>query len=214
MIGEINKTTGIRGLHPERKPPRAILRDGFKKWRCLVQYRRFIKRNRLPSSAVCRSHGRHLPLEGQNVSTTEVENIIDGSGMVEEAIVYGVEIPKTNGKAGMVTLVPQKMVRPSISTSCLTICRRICRPMRCRCLCGYTNAIEKTGTFKYRKVDIQKLGYSLERSEDDVYAWLPGSSGYTLTDSGAWSRILIRGMFGFDPDFWRGSPHNLASNAW
>jgi len=43
-----------------------------------------------------------------------------------------------------------------------------------------TNAIEKTGTFKYRKVDIQKLGYSLERSEDDVYAWLPGSSGYTL----------------------------------
>ena len=45
--------------------------------------------------------------KGENVSTNEVENIIDGSGMVEEAIVYGVEIPGTNGKAGMVTLVPK-----------------------------------------------------------------------------------------------------------
>jgi citronellyl-CoA synthetase len=41
-----------------------------------------------------------------------------------------------------------------------------------------THAIEKTGTFKYRKVDIQKAGYSLERPHEQVFAWLPKTEGY------------------------------------
>ncbi|MCW9007752.1 MAG: long-chain-acyl-CoA synthetase, partial [Marinobacter sp.] len=117
--------------------------------------------------------------KGENVSTTEVENIIDGSGMVEEAIVYGVEIPGTNGKAGMVTLVPHSnggefdvnslfaYLRDNLPTYAVPVFVRV------------THAIEKTGTFKYRKVDIQKLGYSL-RNGEEVYAWLPRTDGYTL----------------------------------
>ena len=46
-----------------------------------------------------------------------------------------------------------------------------------------TRSIEKTGTFKYRKVDIQKAGYSLEREDDEVFAWLPRTDGYTRLTS-------------------------------
>jgi len=41
-----------------------------------------------------------------------------------------------------------------------------------------TDAIEKTGTFKYRKVDLKKLGYGLDKANDKVLAWLPGTPGY------------------------------------
>lgn len=115
--------------------------------------------------------------KGENVSTNEVENIIDGSGMVEEAIVYGVEIPKTNGKAGMVTLVPNSdsfdinkllaYLQKNLPAYAVPVFVRV------------TNAIEKTGTFKYRKVDIQKSGYALERPHEEVFAWLPKTEGYT-----------------------------------
>ena len=46
-----------------------------------------------------------------------------------------------------------------------------------------TGAIEKTGTFKYRKVDIQKAGYSIDKAGEKVYAWLPGTDGYTRLTS-------------------------------
>lgn len=117
--------------------------------------------------------------KGENVSTTEVENIIDGSGMVQEAIVYGVEIPKTNGKAGMVTLVPQNPEAEFDADKLFTYLQDNLPPYAIPVFVRVTHAIEKTGTFKYRKVDIQKLGYSLDRPHEEVYAWLPGSSGYT-----------------------------------
>jgi citronellyl-CoA synthetase len=46
-------------------------------------------------------------LKGENVSTTEVENMVCEYEKIAEAVVYGVEIPNTNGRAGMaaITLV-------------------------------------------------------------------------------------------------------------
>src|SRR5690606_5785814 len=124
--------------------------------------------------------GETFRWKGENVSTTEVENIIDGSGMVEEAIVYGVEIPKTNGKAGMVTLVPQSNGSAFDINKLFGYLQENLPAYAVPVVVRVTNAIEKTGTFKYRKVDIQKLGDSVEPPADDVYAWLPGASCYTF----------------------------------
>jgi citronellyl-CoA synthetase len=118
--------------------------------------------------------------KGENVSTTEVENIIDGSNMVEEAIVYGVEIPGTNGKAGMVTLVPHANGEEFDINRLFRYLNDNLPPYAVPVFVRVTNAIEKTGTFKYRKVDIQKAGYSIDKPEEQVYAWLPGTEGYTL----------------------------------
>jgi citronellyl-CoA synthetase len=115
--------------------------------------------------------------KGENVSTTEVENIIDGSGMVEEAIVYGIEVPNTNGKAGMVTLVPQDNFEIQALFGYLN---DNLPPYAIPVFIRVTDAIEKTGTFKYRKVDIQKRGYALDNDTDDVFVWLPKTDGYTL----------------------------------
>ena len=47
--------------------------------------------------------------KGENVSTTEVENMLTEYDKIVEAVVYGVEIPNTNGRAGMaaITLKPE-----------------------------------------------------------------------------------------------------------
>ena len=42
---------------------------------------------------------------GENVSTIEVENIISSKINSKEVVVYGVEIPGQEGKAGMATIV-------------------------------------------------------------------------------------------------------------
>ncbi|SDW38505.1 long-chain-acyl-CoA synthetase [Marinobacter mobilis] len=180
LIGEITKKWSFEGYTQKEATEKSILRNAFKngdQW--------------FNTGDVLREIGfRHLQFvdrmgdtfrwKGENVSTTEVENIIDGSGLVEEAIGYGVEIPNTNGKAGMVTLVPQQgkagfdvqglfnYLNANLPAYAIPVFIRV------------TDGIEKTGTFKYRKVDIQKMAYSTEKAEDDVYVWLPKTQEYTL----------------------------------
>ncbi|WP_375192162.1 long-chain-acyl-CoA synthetase [Marinobacter sp.] len=179
LIGEITKKWSFEGYTQKDATEKSILRNAFKKGDAWFNTGDVLREIGFGHLQFVDRMGDTFRWKGENVSTTEVENIIDGSGLVEEAIVYGVEIPGTNGKAGMVTLVPQsngqsfdvnglfRYLRDNLPAYAVPVFLRV------------TNAIEKTGTFKYRKVDIQKLGYSL-RDGESVYAWLPGTDGYTL----------------------------------
>ena len=92
----------------------------------------------------------------------------------------GVEIPGTNGKAGMVTLVPQSNGTPFDLNRLFSYLRDNLPAYAVPVFVRITHAIEKTGTFKYRKVDIQKAVYSLGNDSEKVYGWLPSTNGYTL----------------------------------
>ena len=179
LIGEINKKWAFEGYTQKEATEKSILRDAFKKGDAWFNTGDVLKEIGCRHLQFVDRMGDTFRWKGENVSTTEVENIIDGSGMVQEAIVYGVEIPKTNGKAGMVTLVPQNPEAEFDADKLFTYLQDNLPPYAIPVFVRVTHAIEKTGTFKYRKVDIQKLGYSLDRPHEEVYAWLPGSSGYT-----------------------------------
>ncbi|MDI9244837.1 long-chain-acyl-CoA synthetase [Marinobacter sp. CHS3-4] len=179
LIGEITKAWSFEGYTEKEATEKSILRDAFKKgdeWFNTGDVLRNIGCGHL--QFVDRM-GDTFRWKGENVSTTEVENIIDGSGLAEEAIVYGVEIPGTNGKAGMVTLVPQSNSNEFDTDKLLKYLQDNLPPYAIPVFIRVTDSIEKTGTFKYRKVDIQKLGYSLDRKDDAVLVLLPKDNGYT-----------------------------------
>lgn len=178
LIGEITKKWSFEGYTQKEATEKSILRDAFKKGDSWFNTGDVLKEIGYRHLQFVDRMGDTFRWKGENVSTNEVENIIDGSGMVEEAIVYGVEIPKTNGKAGMVTLVPNSdnfdvnkllaYLQENLPFYAVPVFVRV------------TDAIEKTGTFKYRKVDIQKAAYGLDRLGEDVFACLPKTKEYTL----------------------------------
>ena len=179
LIGEITKKWAFEGYTQKEATEKSILRDGFKKGDAWFNTGDVLKEIGCRHLQFVDRMGDTFRWKGENVSTTEVENIIDGSDMVQEAIVYGVEIPNTNGKAGMVTLVPHDPDKTFDANRLFAYLQDNLPPYAVPVFIRVTHAIEKTGTFKYRKVDIQKLGYSLDRPHEEVYAWLPGTSGYT-----------------------------------
>ena len=179
LIGEITKKWAFEGYTQKEATEKSILRDAFKNGDAWFNTGDVLKEIGCRHLQFVDRMGDTFRWKGENVSTTEVENIIDGSGMVQEAIVYGVEIPNTNGKAGMVTLVPQNPEADFDADRLSAYLSDNLPAYAVPVFVRVTHAIEKTGTFKYRKVDIQKLGYSLDRSHEEVYAWLPGTSGYT-----------------------------------
>lgn len=178
LIGEITQKWSFEGYTQKDATEKSILRDAFKNGDAWFNTGDVLKEIGFRHLQFVDRMGDTFRWKGENVSTNEVENIIDGSGIVEEAIVYGVEIPKTNGKAGMVTLVPKS---DSFDINkLLTYMQKNLPAYAVPVFVRITNAIEKTGTFKYRKVDIQKAGYSLDRYGEDVFAWLPKTKEYTL----------------------------------
>lgn len=178
LLGKITPKWNFEGYSQKEATEKAILRDAFRKGDAWFN-----------TGDVLRNIGcRHLQFvdrmgdtyrwKGENVSTTEVENAFDRIGGIQEAIVYGVEIPKTNGKAGMATLVPIDPERPVDGKALLAGLQGQLPPYAIPVFLRITDAIEKTGTFKYRKVDLKNTGYSLDKAGDQVLVWLPGSDAY------------------------------------
>ena len=114
--------------------------------------------------------------KGENVSTSEVEQRLAEAPGVKEVIAYGVEVPGHDGRAGMVTVVPDG--RFGVKKFAAFVNEELppfARPVFVR----VARALETTGTFKYRKVDLVKDGFD-PAMDDDVHV---------RDDKGAYTRL-------------------------
>jgi fatty-acyl-CoA synthase len=114
--------------------------------------------------------------KGENVATTEVEAAFDGAEPVIEAVVYGVDVPGADGKAGMAAVT----LRPGAELDGAALARHLYG-----ILPGYAvplfvrvvGEIETTSTFKSRKVELRKQGYTPDDGST-VYVLAGRTDGY------------------------------------
>ncbi|CAI4227376.1 unnamed protein product [Auanema sp. JU1783] len=111
--------------------------------------------------------------KGENVSTTEVEGILQPVKSVEDATVYGVEIPKMEGRAGMAAIVLNDGENETAFLE--EIAARLCDNLASYaipCFVRMCKEVDRTGTFKLKKTDLQKQGFDLLKCNGDhVYYW-------------------------------------------
>ncbi|WP_374572670.1 long-chain-acyl-CoA synthetase [Phenylobacterium sp.] len=116
--------------------------------------------------------------KGENVSTGEVAATLEAAPGVLEANVYGVAVPGAEGRAGMAGLV----VDESFDIKALDehVSRELpayAQPLFVRIL----PAIEVTGTFKQRKVDLVEDGFDPFKSKSPIYFHAPGKGFIKVT---------------------------------
>ena len=121
--------------------------------------------------------------KGENVATTEVERAIDMRDEVDESVVYGVEVPGADGRAGMAGLLLHEGAAFDGKVLADHLCEQLpayAVPVFVRLL----SRVETTGTFKHRKVDLKKAGFNPARSDGDpIYVLKDREQGYTpITD--------------------------------
>jgi acyl-CoA synthetase (AMP-forming)/AMP-acid ligase II len=109
--------------------------------------------------------------KGENVSTSEVALVVNRARGVLESSVFGVTIPGTEGKAGMVCLV----VSPEFDLDAFArhvegALPRYSRPLFVRLL----GKMRVTSTLKHQKTDYQHEGYDPDRTPDPVFALIEG----------------------------------------
>ena len=118
--------------------------------------------------------------KGENVSTTEVAETIAQFAGVQEAIVYGVEVPHHDGRAGMAALVVDNIAEFDLEGLLAFLTGRLpayARPVFLR----FRSHFDVTGTFKPRKMDLVSEGFDPARATDPVFVEERGV-GYRSVD--------------------------------
>jgi acyl-CoA synthetase (AMP-forming)/AMP-acid ligase II len=114
--------------------------------------------------------------KGENVATTEVEAALATFEGIDEAVVYGVEVPGADGRAGMAAISWDARLGPldgvALAQAMVKMLPRYAVPLFIRVRTEH----EVTATFKHRKVELKREGFDPSKVGDALYAL--GEQGY------------------------------------
>lgn len=124
--------------------------------------------------------------KGENVSTSEIEGIVSSIANYRDCVVYGVEVPHNEGRAGMAAILDQNgsLDLGALADGVKKSLPSYARPLFIRIL----SQVEMTGTFKLKKLDLQKEGFDPKTIKDKIY-YLSNSGTYELLTEEAYSQI-------------------------
>ncbi|XP_060078888.1 long-chain fatty acid transport protein 1-like [Ylistrum balloti] len=113
---------------------------------------------------------------GENVSTTEVEAVISNIVKLCDSVVYGVEVPGVEGRAGMVAIEDQNdnLDLRHLQTELQKCLASYARPVFVRLL----KTVATTGTFKLKKVELRQEGFDPNKLKDRLFYMNSKSGSY------------------------------------
>ena len=117
--------------------------------------------------------------KGNNVSTTEVESIFNSFNQVEISAVYGVQIPGTDGKAGMAAISINTDIENFDINGLSEVLTENLAPYAIPLFLRIKSDISTTSTFKIVKSTSKKEGYKIDAINDALYVMMPHESTYT-----------------------------------
>jgi len=124
--------------------------------------------------------------KGENVSTAEVAGAVGASAGIKEAVVYGVTVPGTEGKAGMAAIVADADVDLAGLREHLA---RQLPAYACPLFVRITGGVAATSTFKHAKSDLQHDGFDPAATDDPIFFAHPTAKTYIRLDDELYCRI-------------------------
>jgi fatty-acyl-CoA synthase len=125
--------------------------------------------------------------KGENVSTSEVEMAISSLAGVKHAIVYGVQVPGAEGRAGMAAITPRDGVDlKALYTHLAATLPTYARPVFLR----LQGEVDTTGTLKYRKVDLVAEGFDPKKIKDPLFIMDIEKQAYAPVDVPVFTKVM------------------------
>jgi len=131
--------------------------------------------------------------KGENVSTNEVGEVINQYPDVHISNVYGVDVPNTDGRAGMAALILNKKIDSADDLDLTRLSEHISANLP-----PYANPVfirlldeqPTTATMKLQKNDLREQAYHLDKTPDIILVLKPKESTYQLLDQAFYDKIL------------------------
>ena len=195
--GEIGEALGRIGADPaarfegyseQAETTKKILRDVVRARRRLDAHRRSDAPRRRGLLLLRRPHRRHLSLEGRERRDAGSRlGAVGACPGVAEAIVYGVEVPGADGRAGMALLGVGEHFDLGVFARHARALPSYARPVFLRLRIG--DGAETTSTFKTRGRAFAREGYDPRGIDDPLYLYDRGVERYVPLDAEVFARL-------------------------
>ncbi|MNM89963.1 Long-chain-fatty-acid--CoA ligase FadD17 [compost metagenome] len=179
LLAKIDDKAPLDGYTDPQKTAKVVLEDVFEKGDRYFNTGDLLRNIGFGHAQFVDRLGDTYRWKGENVSTTEVENILLQHPLISEAVAYGVEIRNTNGRAGMAAITPAESLATLDFSELLAFAREQMPAYAVPLFLRVKVKMETTGTFKYQKTRLKDEAFDPGRTGDDpIYAWLPGTQTY------------------------------------
>jgi acyl-CoA synthetase (AMP-forming)/AMP-acid ligase II len=179
LIAEVSDKAPFDGYTDAKASEKKLLHDVFASGDCWFDTGDLVRDMGLRHIQFIDRVGDTFRWKGENVATTEVERAIDMLDEIDESVVYGVEVPGFDGRAGMAGLLLHEGAEfdgQRVARHLLAELPAYAVPVFVRLM----QRVETTGTFKHRKVDLKKAGFDPAACDGEaVYILKDREAGYT-----------------------------------
>ena len=180
LIGKITSRSPFDGYTDPEKNKSVILKDVFTKGDSYFNTGDLVRDIGFRHAQFVDRLGDTFRWKGENVSTTEVENMVCEYHKIAEAVVYGVEIPNTNGRAGMaaITLVDGEELNEADLSAMVNVFKKCLPSYAIPVFLRVQAKVETTGTFKYQKNKLKEDAFNPAKTSERLLVLLPGTTAY------------------------------------
>lgn len=190
FVGKINPNKAVNdfsGYADKKASEKKIIRDVFKKGDRVFNSGDILVMDELGYFYFKDRTGDTFRWRGENVSTAEIEAVISNVINLKDAVVYGVEVPGNEGKAGMAAIYdPDKSLNlNNLAEGVQKSLPKYARPLFVRVLAQ----LPMTGTFKLKKKELQQDGFNVKNLQDPIY-FLQSSGTYVRLSESLYDDIL------------------------
>lgn len=178
LVGQINKMNSFDGYVDRSKNDSKVLRDPLGDGKDYFNTGDLVQLHEMGYVSFKDRLGDTFRWKAENVSTNEVQEVLNKHAGVAESNVYGVAVPGADGKAGMASLVVHegfdlvdfaRHVKASLPTYARPLFLRVQTEMK------------TTGTFKHVKTELKEQGFDPEKVEESLYFFEAGERYVPLT---------------------------------
>jgi fatty-acyl-CoA synthase len=176
LLSPVTRLQPFDGYTDPSASEKKLVRNAFRDGDCWFNTGDVMNPQGMGHAAFVDRLGDTFRWKGENVATTQVERALSSNKAVEECTVFGVEIPRTGGRAGMAAIKLRDGVDFDGNALAETVYSQLpvyALPLFLRVV----DSVEHTTTFKSRKVDLREQAYGADIA-DPLYVLAGREEGY------------------------------------
>jgi len=176
LLSPVSKLQPFDGYTDKAATEKKLVRNAFREGDCWFNTGDVMSPQGMFHAAFVDRLGDTFRWKGENVATTQVEAAVSSDPAVEECTVYGVEVPRTGGRAGMAAV----KLRDGAEFDGKSMARAVYDQLPAYALPLFVRvaeSLEHTTTFKSRKVELRDHAYGPD-VKDPLYVLTGRDEGY------------------------------------
>jgi len=182
LIAEVTQRSPYEGYTNPDANRSKILRDVFKKGDEYFHSGDLVQKQGYKHVAFVDRLGDTFRWKGENVATTEVEEVTNQFSQITHSVVYGVQIPKTDGRAGMAAITLNTELNQFDTEKFATHVRNKLPSYAVPMFIRIRPEQDVTGTFKYKKGALKQEGFDPSLCNEPLFVLLPNERAYRPID--------------------------------